>query len=59
MPTSINHIHSIDKASQNAGFFYWRIKMEAKEEEFIVTQEWIEKVGAYKDGFQAFKKHFP
>lgn len=33
--------------------------MEAKEEEFIVTQEWIEKVGAYKDGFQAFKQHFP
>ena len=32
--------------------------MEAKEE-FIVTQEWIEKVGAYKDELQAFRKYFP
>ena len=33
--------------------------MEAKEEEFIVTQEWLEEMKACEDGLQAFKKHFP
>ena len=33
--------------------------MEAKKEEFIVTQEWLEEMGACRDGLQAFKKHFP
>ena len=33
--------------------------MEAKKEEFIVTQEWLEEMKACKDGLQAFKKHFP
>jgi len=32
--------------------------MEVKEE-FIVTQEWLEKNGARKDELQAFKQHFP
>ena len=32
--------------------------MEAKKEEFIVT-EWLEEIGACKDGLQAFKQHFP
>lgn len=31
--------------------------MEAKEE-FIVTQEWLEEMGACRDRLQAFKKHF-
>ena len=33
--------------------------MEAKEEEFIVTEKWLEKKGASKDELQAFKQHFP
>ena len=33
--------------------------MEAKKEEFIVTQEWIEEMKACEDGLRAFKKHFP
>jgi len=33
--------------------------MKAKEEEFIVTQEWLEEMGACRDGLQAFKHHFP
>ena len=32
--------------------------MEAKEEEFIVTEKWLEKKGASKDELQAFKQHF-
>lgn len=33
--------------------------MEAKKEEFIVTEKWLEKNGARKDELQAFKKDFP
>lgn len=33
--------------------------MEAKKEEFIVTQEWLEEMKACEDGLRAFKKHFP
>ena len=33
--------------------------MEAKKEEFIVTEKWLEKRKACKDGLQAFKQHFP
>jgi len=33
--------------------------MEAKEKQFIVTEEWLEKNGARKDELQAFKKDFP
>jgi len=33
--------------------------MEAKEEEFIVTEKWLAEMGACKAGLQAFKKHFP
>ena len=33
--------------------------MEAKKEEFIVTEKWLEKNGASKDELQAFKQHFP
>ena len=33
--------------------------MEAKKEEFIVTQEWLEEMGACVDELQAFEKYFP
>ena len=33
--------------------------MEAKEEEFIVTEKWLEEMKACEDGLQAFKQHFP
>lgn len=33
--------------------------MEAKEEEFIVTQKWLEENGAYEDDIQDFRKYFP
>ena len=33
--------------------------MEAKEKQFIVTQKWLEEMGACRDGLRAFKKHFP
>lgn len=33
--------------------------MEAKKEEFIVTEKWLKERKACKDGLQAFKKHFP
>ena len=33
--------------------------MEAKEEEFIVTQEWLEEMKACKGWLRAFKKYFP
>ena len=33
--------------------------MEAKKEEFIVTEKWLEERKACKDGLQAFKQHFP
>ena len=33
--------------------------MEAKKEEFIVTEKWLKENGACKDGLQAFKQHFP
>ena len=33
--------------------------MEAKKEEFIVTEKWLEKKKACEDGLRAFKQHFP
>ena len=33
--------------------------MEAKKEEFIVTEKWLKERKACKDGLQAFKQHFP
>ena len=33
--------------------------MEVKEKQFIVTEKWLEEIGACKDGLQAFKQHFP
>ena len=33
--------------------------MEAKEKQFIITQEWLEEMGAYEAWFRVFKKHFP
>ena len=33
--------------------------MEAKEEEFIVTEKWLKENGARKDELQAFRKDFP
>lgn len=33
--------------------------MEAKKEEFIVTQEWLAEMKACKGWLRAFKKHFP
>ena len=33
--------------------------MEAKEEEFIVTEKWLEEMKACEDGLQAFEQHFP
>ena len=33
--------------------------MEAKKEEFIITREWLEEMGALESGLQNFKKHFP
>ena len=33
--------------------------MEAKEEEFIVTEKWLAEMKACEDGLRAFKKHFP
>ncbi|OOX78507.1 polymer-forming cytoskeletal protein [Snodgrassella alvi] len=33
--------------------------MEAKEEEFIVTRKWLEKIGTCEAEIQAFEQHFP
>ena len=33
--------------------------MEAKEEEFIVTQEWLEKMGAREAALEVFNLHYP
>ena len=33
--------------------------MEAKKEEFIVTEKWLEKMGTCENKLQAIKKHFP
>ena len=33
--------------------------MEAKKEEFIVTEKWLEKIGTCEAEFQAFEQHFP
>ena len=33
--------------------------MEAKEKQFIITQEWLEEMGACEAWLRAFKKHFP